>query len=106
MATVADWIRALPGKSAAEVASFIGCSRAYVTQTRLRDKDQDRARHKARVSYHKNKRLQAGEIPWTDEQIKFLRGNWSTMSGGEIAWRLGRSRNSIAGKANRLGLKK
>lgn len=106
MATIAEWIRAFPGKSNAEVARVIGCRRSYVTETRWRDKDPARARHKARVSYHKNKRLQAGEIPWTDEHLKFLRDNWPTMSSGEIAWKLGRSRNSIAGKAHRMGLEK
>lgn len=106
MATVADWIRALPGKSAAEVASFIGCSPKLVTVIRRQDRNRERVRHIKRVAYHNTKVLQAEEIPWTSEHIKFLRDNWSTMTGNEIARKLGRSRSGIVGKANRLGLKK
>lgn len=41
---------------------------------------------------------------WTDTEIQALKANWKTSSASKIGRALGRSRNSIIGKANRMGL--
>lgn len=41
---------------------------------------------------------------WPDDEIAYLRDHYATMTASEIARHLNRSRNSIIGKAKRLGL--
>ena len=41
---------------------------------------------------------------WSDKDIALLVSLWPTCSGAEIAAKLGRTRNSVMGKAYRLGL--
>ena len=45
-------------------------------------------------------------LKWEDEDLKFLKDNYQTMESKEIANILGRTRNSIVVKANRMGLAK
>lgn len=47
-----------------------------------------------------------GETNWTRKELHFLKSNWMRMSGSEIGKVLNRTRQSVIGKANRLGLKK
>lgn len=41
---------------------------------------------------------------WTDDEDKVLRAMWAGVRVAEIADKLDRSRNSVIGRANRLGL--
>lgn len=41
---------------------------------------------------------------WTEEETKFMRDNYGNMSVHVICEKLGRNRNSIIGKASRMGL--
>lgn len=43
---------------------------------------------------------------WTKEEDDFLRENWMTKSASEIGLLLNKTRNSIIGRANRIGLVK
>lgn len=43
---------------------------------------------------------------WTNKEVKFLRNNWSVMTGLQIAQKLGRNRSAIYAKATSLGLRK
>ena len=43
---------------------------------------------------------------WTEQDLQYLRNNYQTMTAGQIASRLGRTRAAVAGKAINLGLKK
>lgn len=44
--------------------------------------------------------------PWEDSDILLLESLWPHHSGGQIAERMGRPRNSVVAKAKRLGLRK
>ena len=105
--TIADAIRRCdPGMSNAEVAKIVGRSPGHVAMMRWVDRNRERFRLKNTMRYHRNKRLQDGEIPWCAEHVLFLQRNWSKMSAMQIGDMLGRSKNAIIGKARRLGLKK
>ena len=43
---------------------------------------------------------------WTDEKVEFLKKNWGSCTARELAEKMGAgfTRNSIIGKASRLGL--
>lgn len=43
---------------------------------------------------------------WSKKEVKFLRNNWSVMTGLQIAEELGRGRNAVYAKAASLGLRK
>ena len=43
---------------------------------------------------------------WSKKEVKFLRNNWSVMTGSQIAEELGRGRNAVYTKAASLGLRK
>ena len=43
---------------------------------------------------------------WSRKEIKFLRNNWSIMTGADIAKHLGRGSNAVYSKAVSLGLRK
>ena len=105
--TIADAVRRCdPNLSDTEVAKIIGCSRASVSMARWVDRNREWFRLKNAMRYHRNKRLQDGEIPWCAEHTLFLQRNWSKMSAMQIGALLGRSKNAIIGKVRRLGLKK
>ena len=46
------------------------------------------------------------ESPWTAEEIDYIIANYESQTDAQIAAHLGRSRNSVIGKRNRLRLKK
>jgi len=46
-----------------------------------------------------------GEIPWTEQQIAALVADYGRVPTADIAQAMGRTRNSVIGCANRLGLK-
>lgn len=43
---------------------------------------------------------------WTPEQDQYLKDNWLQMTAREIGLKVGRTRNSVIGRANRIGLAK
>ena len=43
---------------------------------------------------------------WTKKEVKFLRNNWSIMTGSQIAEELGRKKSAVYSKAVNLGLRK
>lgn len=43
---------------------------------------------------------------WTEQDLQYLRNNYQTMTAEQIANHLGRTRAAVAGKAEKLGLKK
>lgn len=43
-------------------------------------------------------------IQWSEQEITYLLNNWETRSTEDLAEKLGRSTNSILGKAEGLGL--
>jgi hypothetical protein len=43
---------------------------------------------------------------WTEEQIQYLKHNYKKITFLEIATKLGKTRNAVIGKADRMGLKK
>jgi len=45
------------------------------------------------------------QFNWTPEAVQYLKDNYATKSANDIAKSIGTSRNSVIGKANRLGLK-
>lgn len=105
--TIADAIRRCdPELSNAEVAKIVGSTRECVKVMRWTDRNREKFRLNGARCYHRNKRLQDGEIPWCADDVLFLEHNWSRMSATRIGDVLGRSRNSIIGKVCRLGLKK
>lgn len=105
--TIADAIRRCdPRLSNTEVAKIVGRSQKHVAMMRWIDRNREKFRLNNTMRYHRNKRLQDGEIPWCADDVLFLERNWSRMSATRIGDVLGRSRNSIIGKARRLGLAK
>lgn len=45
------------------------------------------------------------QFHWDAKAVQYLKDNYATKSANEIAATIGTSRNSVIGKANRLGLK-
>ena len=43
---------------------------------------------------------------WTTKEVKFLRNNWSVMTGADIAEHLGRKKSAVYSKAVSLGIRK
>jgi len=41
---------------------------------------------------------------WTPDEVKFLQKNFKKIGAAEVAWQLGRSKDSVYGKARTLGL--
>lgn len=53
----------------------------------------------------KTAQIKTPEAPWTRSEVDFLAENRFNMSLSDIGRHLGRSRNAVAGKAARLGIK-
>jgi len=105
--TIAEKVRKFKNEvPSTEVARRLGISRKMVSAYRWRDRYPERVRMSRRLNYRKNYNGQGGTLPWSDVDIAYLVDNIGQKSFGEIAYALNRSRSSIAGKVNRLGLKK
>jgi len=108
MLTIKQALARYPDLKPAEIAEKTGCAISSVYSARSRGNHPEkwlaqRRRRYARIA-RENGVTPETKIRWPKEQDDTLRRLWKTHSARQIGELLGRSRNSVIGRAYRLGL--
>lgn len=109
MLTIKQALARYPDLAPAEIAEKTGCavSSVYSTRSRINDWEKwlaQRRRRYARIA-RENGVTPETKVKWPAKDDAILRKLWKSHTAKQIGDLLGRSRNSVIGRAHRLNLK-